>query len=124
MLGWRPFNYVIKGEVPQSTVDLPPPPPHTRHVASQLGFRQGAGIRSRLSSAVRCTTMWKIRLDVLDCAHFHPGLALIVYSSACFGSTSYFVVNAGVASQAENQQVRGRINGTLRYTLKSNSHQL
>ena len=37
---------------------LTPPP---RHVASQLVFRQGAG--SRLSSAARCTTTWRIRLD-------------------------------------------------------------
>ena len=57
-----------------------------------------------LSSAVRCTTTWRIRLDVLDCAHFHPGLASIVYSSACVGSTSYFVVYAEVASQVENRQ--------------------
>ena len=90
-----------------------------RHVASQLDFRQGAGIRSRLSSAVRCATTWRIRLDVLNCALFHPGLASIVYSSACVGSTSYFVVYAEVASQVENRQgrelERGRINGTSGY---------
>ena len=40
----------------------------------------------------------------LDCAHFHPALARIVYSSARVGSTPYFVVNAEVASRAENQQ--------------------
>ena len=60
-----------------------------------------------LSSAVRCTTTWRMRLAVLDCAHFHPGLAQIVYSSACVGSTSYFVVYAEVASEAENRQGAG-----------------
>ena len=44
---------------------------------------------------------------MLDCAYFHPGLARIVYSSACVGSTSYFVVYAEVASQAENRQGAG-----------------
>ena len=87
-----------------STVDPPP-----RHVASQPVFRQGAGIRSRLSSAVRCTTTitWRIGLDVLNCAHFHRGLAHIVYSSASVGSTSYLVVYAEIASQVENRQGAG-----------------
>ena len=49
----------------------------------------------------------KIRLDVLNCAHFHPGLTRIVYSSACVRSTSYFVVYAKVASQVENRQGTG-----------------
>ena len=44
---------------------------------------------------------------MLDCAHFHPGLASIVYSSACVGSTSYFVVYAEVTSQGENRQGAG-----------------
>ena len=44
---------------------------------------------------------------MLDCAHFDPGLASIVYSSACVGSTSYFVVYAEVASQGENRQGAG-----------------
>ena len=35
---------------------------------------------------------------------FHPGLASIVYSSACVGSTLYFAAHAKVASQAENRQ--------------------
>ena len=44
---------------------------------------------------------------MLDCAHFDPGLANIVYSSACVGSTSYFVAYAEVASQGENRQGAG-----------------
>ena len=44
---------------------------------------------------------------MLKCAHFHPGLARIVYSSACVGSTSYFVVYAKAASREENQQGAG-----------------
>ena len=44
---------------------------------------------------------------MLDCAHFDPGLASIVYSSVCVGSTSYFVVYAEVASQGENRQGAG-----------------
>ena len=41
---------------------------------------------------------------MLDCAHFHPGLARIVYSSASVGSTSYLVVYAEIASQVEHRQ--------------------
>ena len=44
---------------------------------------------------------------MLNCAHFDPGLASIVYSSACVGSTSYFVVYGEVASQGENRQGAG-----------------
>ena len=49
----------------------------------------------------------RISLNVLDCAHFDPGLASIVYGSVCVGSTSYFVVHAEVASQGENRQGAG-----------------
>ena len=44
---------------------------------------------------------------MLNCAYFHPGLASIVYSSACVGSTPYFVAYAEVASQVENRQGAG-----------------
>ena len=44
---------------------------------------------------------------MLDCAHFHPGLVQIVYSSACGGSTLYFVVYAAVASEVENRPGAG-----------------
>ena len=44
---------------------------------------------------------------MLNCAHFHPGLAHIAYSSASVGSTSYFVVYAEIAPQVEHRQGAG-----------------
>ena len=43
---------------------------------------------------------WVVHIFILDWQN-------IVYSSACVGSTSYFVVYAEVASQGENRQGAG-----------------
>ena len=75
---------------------------------------------------VQCTIKQKIRPGMLDCAHIHPALAHTVYSSTCVGSTSYFVVYADVASQAEIRQGReleqGWINGTIVVDMEIRSH--
>ena len=67
-----------------------------------------AAVESRYPVGTGCTTKQKIRPGMLDCAHFSPGTRThIVYSSACVGPTSYFVVYADVASQAKILQGAG-----------------